>query len=351
MLNQHRYAPMLSTALCGLLMTGCGGSEDSPGNQAAIVDCPVSYAVTLLPVPPLSSSSAAAVNNLGHAVGEIGGDAARWSSGTFSAVPNTFGGFNSMALGINDSGLVVGAAETGTAGVYHAFSFSAGTTPEDLGTLGGSTSIASGLNNGGQIVGSARVTGNASSHAFLYESGTMRDLGTLGGSSSNAAAINGSGQIVGGAQVGGNVATHAFLYENGSMRDLGTLGGMESAASAINDAGQIAGSSQPSGSTDFHAFVYRAGTMTDISPSSPARASGMNNRGDVVGRVAAAASPTGWHAFRYCGGTLTDLNTILASSTGVELLDAVDVNDQGDIVGVATSSASSGSSAYLLRVR
>jgi len=298
MLNSHRYAPMLPTTLCGLLMTACGGGDTSTGTQAAIVDCPASYAVTLLPAPALSSSSAAAVNNLGQVVGEIGGDAALWRNGTFSAVPNTSGGFNSMALAINDSGLVVGAAETGTPGVYHAFRFSAGTIPADLGTLGGSSSIASGLNQSGQIVGSARITGDAASHAFLYESGTMRDLGTLGGSASNAAAINTSGQIVGGAQVGGNTATHAFRYENGAMLDLGTLGGTESAASAINDAGQIAGSSQPSGSTDFHAFVYTAGTMTDISPSSAARASGINNRGHVVGRVAAAASPTGWHAFR-----------------------------------------------------
>ena len=360
MLNQHRYALMLSTALWGLLMAACGGSDTSTGDQAAsdrsagdqstTVDCPESYALTLLPTPALSSSSAAAVNNLGQAVGEIGGDAALWSNGSFSAVPNTSGGFNSMALGVNDSSLIVGAAETRTSGVYHAFRFSAGTIPEDLGTLGGSSSIASGINNNGQIVGSARVIGNASSHAFLYESGMMRDLGTLGGSASNAAAINSSGQVVGAAQVRGNTATHAFRYENGSMIDLGTLGGAESAASAINDAGQIAGSSQPPGGTDFHAFVYTAGTMTDISPSAPAKASGINNSGHVVGRIAAASSPTGWHAFRYCGATLADLNTLIADGTaGVQLLDAFDVNDQGDIVGVASSSASSGSFAYLLR--
>lgn len=57
MLNQHHPAPMLSMALFSLLMTACGGSDDSTGNQAAIVDCPASYAVTLLPGPPLSSSS------------------------------------------------------------------------------------------------------------------------------------------------------------------------------------------------------------------------------------------------------------------------------------------------------
>ena len=53
MLNQHRYAPMLSTALVGLLMTACGGSDNNAGEPAAIVECPASYAVTLLPVPPL----------------------------------------------------------------------------------------------------------------------------------------------------------------------------------------------------------------------------------------------------------------------------------------------------------
>jgi probable HAF family extracellular repeat protein len=282
MLNQHRYATMLSTALFGLLVTACGGSDNSAGEPAAIVECPASYAVTLLPVPPLSSSSAAGLNNLGQAVGEIGGDAAVWSSGSFSAVPNTFGGFNSLALAVNDSGLVVGAAETGTAGVYHAFRFRSGTMPEDLGTLGGSSSLASGINQSGQIVGSARVTGNASSHAFLYDNDAMQDLGTLGGSASNAAAINTSGQIVGGAQIGGNAATHAFLYENGSMLDLGTLGGMESTASAISDGGRIAGSSQPSGSTDFHAFHSRHG----IRHQQPGPRSREGRRGCLANRLA-----------------------------------------------------------------
>ena len=67
----------------------------------------------------------------------------------------------------------------------------------DLGTLpGGTSSIALGVNNSGQIVGWSSGTTN---HAFLYSAGSMQDLGALitGRSYSQATGINSNGQVVG----------------------------------------------------------------------------------------------------------------------------------------------------------
>jgi probable HAF family extracellular repeat protein len=71
----------------------------------------------------------------------------------------------------------------------------------DLGTFGGTDSEALGINNSGQVVGEAETSSGAE-HAFLYNgSGSIQDLNDLIGSTgwtlSDAAGINDSGQIVG----------------------------------------------------------------------------------------------------------------------------------------------------------
>ena len=69
-----------------------------------------------------------------------------------------------------------------------------------LGTLGGSDSNAYGINDSGEVVGSAD-TGTAT-HAFVYSDGTMVDLNSLidpnaGWVLTDAFAINDGGLIVG----------------------------------------------------------------------------------------------------------------------------------------------------------
>jgi probable HAF family extracellular repeat protein len=115
---------------------------------------------------------------------------------------------------------------------------------QDLGTLGGSSSDAAAINDSGQVVGWAD-TSAGSSHAFLYSAGTMQDLGTLGGSDSQAYAINASGQVVGWSSI---VAGYqrAFLYTNGTMQDLNSLipagsGWVLMYPTSINKKGQIVG--------------------------------------------------------------------------------------------------------------
>jgi probable HAF family extracellular repeat protein len=68
------------------------------------------------------------------------------------------GGDNSIPIWINNSGVVVGLAETGEVdpitgfAVFHAVRWEQG-VPQDLGTLGGNNSVALFVNENGEIVG------------------------------------------------------------------------------------------------------------------------------------------------------------------------------------------------------
>ena len=72
-------------------------------------------------------------------------------------------------------------------------------TVTNLGTLGGDESVALGINDAGQVVGSSHTAGGVILHAFVTGPNGMgmRDLGTFGGSFSSADGINEAGQVAG----------------------------------------------------------------------------------------------------------------------------------------------------------
>lgn len=191
----------------------------------------------------------------------------------------------SEALGVNDSGQVVGWSVI-TGGVDRAFLYSDGQMT-DLGTLGSAnvtgTSMANGINNSGEIVGNTWVdsgSGPGSQQAFLDVNGVMTALGIPVGTRSNANAINSSGQIVGSSgdpSLGAsNPVQHAILWNNGTATDLGTLAGFSYAeATSINDSGVIVGDAYNGSEPDKgHAFIYENGVMTDVNSLLPAADSG-----------------------------------------------------------------------------
>jgi probable HAF family extracellular repeat protein len=319
------------------------------------------YTVTDLGTLGGTSSCAYGINNSGQVVGQAATSSGAehaflYSGGTMTDL-GTLGGSNSCATGINNLGQVVGNADTGGLSppplpqpYSHAFLYSGGTM-QDLGTLpGGFGSGAYGINDSGQIVGGANTSYSFPfwGHAFLY-SGTMQDLGTFGAQYSAASGINASGQVVGSygdfiySTGSANVSVagpHAFLYSDGTMQDLGTLPGAAfSTASGINNSGQVAGYSDYENTSPNHyrAFLYDDGSMVSLGTlgGQNSWASGLNDDSEVVG--CANTGNGNIHAFLYGNGVMTDLNSLIPAGSGWTLTDANAINDNGQIVGYGTN--------------
>src|SRR6266571_1884821 len=213
----------------------------------------------------LGPGSALGINNSGQVVGSTNNGAFVWSAGSGMEVLGS-----GYALGINKSGQVVGS--TDTLNGPHAFLWSSGSGMQDLGTLpGDNQSQANGINDSGQVVGLSLnfiplSNSNPIYHAFLWSSGSgMRDLGTLPGrDSSLAAGINNSGQVVGRSWSSANAGDMgAFLWSSASgMQNLSALPEVSAAgwnqlarANAINNLGQIVGFGYLNDFTVQHAFL------------------------------------------------------------------------------------------------
>jgi len=99
--------------------------------------------------------------------------------------------------------------------------------------------------------------------------------------------VNGQRACAGDAVVDG--AKQAVLVAPGRSQVLGTLGGSSSTARGINDEGAIVGGSLTAGDAVYHAFLYEHGVMHDLNDlvvrdgsCELVQALGINNAGDIV---------------------------------------------------------------------
>jgi probable HAF family extracellular repeat protein len=173
----------------------------------------------------------------------------------------------------------------------------------DMETLGGAFGGAQAINNSGQIVGVSSIAadpgacngfpdnGDFNCHNFLWEKGALIDLNTttLGGTPLFVAEIDDAGEIIGAAAFP-NAPFDAFLWRDGVATDLGNLNGCASAAHAINAKGQVVGPTFSCDGTDVRAFLWEHGSMVDLNTLIPsdsslelANASDINDRGEING--------------------------------------------------------------------
>jgi probable HAF family extracellular repeat protein len=294
----------------------------------------------------------------------------------------------SLALGINAAGDVVGYRTEGNED--HAFFYSYATgSVSDLGSLGGKTTVARAVNEARQVTGFATDAANAnkafvlspdhpmtalpgvsadvSSQGFaidpagkvagvvesargqlpvIFVDGTLKNLAEPADSQEpplcTAYGLNPAGDAVGVAKPFGGSA-RAFFYSMSQSRfsDLGTLGGKSSQAFALNRGGDIVGEAETN-EGKVHAFLYTGGKMSDLGTlvgfetQSSARA--INDDGLVVGFSEAADKSR--HAFVTEGSQLVDLNTLagnLNEAGFVSLDEAYGVNARGWVVGYGTT--------------
>lgn len=269
----------------------------------------------------------------------------------------------SVATSINDSGQVAGYFLSDPSGlVSHAFLYDGGIR-HDLGTFGGSSAAALGINDSGRVVGWANNT-SGQRRAFVYANGSLQNVGpAYVDGNSEARGIAGNGGIVGVA------GSDAFLQSGGVVTNIGTWQSTSIQPNAINDAGQVVGLSMfcpflyqggniscvapqrgealdinnfgqiagwittPGG--DEHAFLYGPGGVLDIGPSGVnSIAYGINNKGQVVGWAGASNQQ---RAFLYDSGAMQDLNNLIAPGSGWTLTEARAINEAGQIAGIGVT--------------
>jgi len=292
------------------------------------------YLITELGTFGGEDSKAYGINDTGQVVGMAENSVALqrpalWQDGLLFDIDVVSGDDIGEAVAINDAGQIAG---NSVDGVPKAFVDDDGTKTDfsPLFTVLG-PSYAEDINEAGDVVGYQWL---AAEGAFLYSGGVITELDDeIGGEANRAYGINNSGQIVGyWRNTFGD--RFAFAYSDGAKTDLGGFGGGDHEAWDINDDGDIVGYAAVSGGA-LHAAMWHS-TMGKVdlgvlTGGVAAEARAINNAGQVVGWSEISGGTH--HAFLYESGTMTDLNDLLPAASGWELSQAENINEAGQIVG------------------
>lgn len=298
-----------------------------------------------------------------------------WARGSMTDLGAS--GLNSVAFGVNQSAIAVGAAEISTRDPrgedfcgFNALglpSSGANCVPylsqygvmTPLRTLGGINGAANMINSRGQIAGVAENTTLDPScpapqmfhfKPVLWENGAVEELPTGGDLNGLALAINENGQVAGASgpcsSFNPNLLvalqpTHALLWETGKVTDLGNLGGTGhgngNVALNLNNRGQAVGTSDLAGDQVFHAFLWsRLTGMEDLGVLKGdvnSAAFSINDSGVVTG--ASLDADFNPRAFIRRAGVMTDLNTLVQANSPLYLLLACSINSASEITGLA----------------
>lgn len=153
----------------------------------------------------------------------------------------------------------------------------------------------------------------------------------LNGHFNEPTAINAAGQVAGTSNTQPGNWPHAFLFSGGFVFALGTPNGMYgSAANSVNRHGQVVGYA-------WQGYLF-SGAWTPVGALGAAPEStawGINNAGQVVGR-SRIAGPMLEHGYLLEAGVMYDLNNnLLTDLQGREIVNAVAINDSGQIAATA----------------
>ena len=271
-----------------------------------------SYAYTLLGFPGALLTSACSIN-LGATTSKteiVGGygppEQGNLAQGGFLArvsgkktVTETYKAVNyphlpqdQIALGVNDSGQIVGAYYT-NADVFYGYELSGGKFTT-LSFPGGDGTLALGINNSGEVVGYWGVSGG-NTQGFTLIGGTYTSINYPGASDTLPISVNNEGEISGNYTDTSGVY-HGFLLSGGTYTSIDFPGALATYGTGINDAGDIVGdycttSECVSTGEGEQGFVLSNGAFTAIAIPGEfyTAVNGINNNGVLLGYYQDAA--------------------------------------------------------------
>jgi probable HAF family extracellular repeat protein len=184
-----------------------------------------------------------------------------------------------------------------------------------------------------------------SSTVIGWANDQMVDLGSFGGAYGYPNGLNNQGWVIGQSGIAANPAAcfslfdpdcHPFLWKKGKLIDLNTstAGGSPIVAFGLNDSGEIVGSAVfPNAPLD--AYLWRKGVATDLGHLSDCSslAFTINSHGQIVGGTFSCADGTHSRAFLWEHGTMVDLDALVPKGSPLRLVEAVTINDRGEIAG------------------
>ena len=205
----------------------------------------------------------------------------RYSNGSLTYL-NYPGAKQTTAVGINDSGVVVG-WYTDIAGVQHGFSLAAKKFTK-IDPPGSTLTNAWSINTAGVIVGTY-VGSDGIFHGFVDNAGTFTTFDAPGATTTEILGVNNKNQMVG-LILDSAGAQHGFTLVGTKYNAFDYPGATVTAGDRINDSGEIVGLHGTSSAGPFSGYTRVGTTYMDVSApnSTETRVRGLNNAGTIVGR-------------------------------------------------------------------
>jgi uncharacterized membrane protein len=255
---------------------------------------------------------------------------------------------NSFAVGINDSGQIVGEYQYGTdfGKQRYGYLFSEGVfTPIIF--PGSQWTRAVDINRYGDVVGDYDIksNGHGQDFGYLLHNGVYMSIQFPNSDETIAAGIDANGNIVGWYM--DKTGTHGFLLSGGVYTSIDFPGSAAlTQAWKVNDSGEIVGRYKDPNENKHHMFVFSNGSYTAL-PDVPGafdtavvEDGGLNNAGHIVSQYCSVKSCALFtsgtvHGFLLSGGVYTTFDPPGSIGTTAFGIDSFD-----DIVGVYIDSSS-----------
>jgi uncharacterized membrane protein len=293
------------------------------------------------------------INNKGDVVGSRGNGVVLYRDGTIYELGYPREPLEAVGIwAINDRGEILGIAFAGSAVSFVLQSLPRPLPVAEARDLPVSSFLARDFNNYGTIIGYIYNREDDTDTPVVYDDGRITELPSLvPGGYATPVAINSRGQILGEAALPDGIdrpygapGLRAVVWSGGRIENLGTLPGFyDFFGRDINDRGEVVGACL--GWEGYAGFIYRNGVMRRLPFPPGARhtfATHINNAGDVLINVVPwrendnATLPYDSY-WLYSDGALHELTPLVAQASGwpVQWLSLHDMNDRGEIIGIA----------------